>query len=788
MLKPTKLAQAMALAMILPGVAVAEFEISGEAKIEYSVFTKDGQVTGAAEPHESMDAMKSEPSIKLFINSDVGEESAFHAEVLFADDGEAASSRLEGGESYSQYEFLREFYFDTVGAGWDWRLGKQQVVWGTADGIKLLDIINPTDYRELNQNTSEDSRIPVWMINAEKYLDNGSNIQVIVSEARPNFIAGLDADGDSGAPFIFKGVDTITGATNGFLNIAEDMGRTSGVFQSLLTMGGLSGLTGNMTFTRVGDFTALGNAGAPTFAQVGTSLLGTNPGQIDPTSDNGALVQTVFLPLVSKFGNGNVVLDQAANQSGSSLIPAFTGYMQQLQGGLMTGTADGDAFTNTATAVLDINGDGLADTNTINQAMTTLGTMMYNQVAAGMGFDPTLPATVASVAAALGVNPPTATPTDPDTIAFNNAIQVAAITGMTQTSFQDGSTNQFNGTLDASNPTSAFDFMNQTTFGTFNDFVGMTTEYRENLPDSEFNFGIRYKNSTDGGVNYSVNYLYAYDSNPMVNIHWEDSVTGKKLKVKDTVTTLDAATKAPSTSPSGTAGTYDVTTLSLEGKTADAPAVLVFEEELKRVNNLGGSFDMALDTDSVPVVLRGEFLYQAGAVAPVIDRNRLAIGDLTGGLKMEETDYFKYVMGVDITVMTNLLVSTQLIQMFNLDYVDENTNSSGAACGTTANCGRYTGDFSSMSLTNGLNKGDEIETFVSFFLSKPFGSDVQHRWNNIIIAENGGGYWNRFDVEYSFNDQMVGTVEYNKYWGDEDTTFGQFENSSNLQLGFKFIF
>jgi hypothetical protein len=142
---------------------------------------------------------------------------------------------------------------------------------------------------------------------------------------------------------------------------------------------------------------------------------------------------------------------------------------------------------------------------------------------------------------------------------------------------------------------------------------------------------------------------------------------------------------------------------------------------------------------------------------------------------MEDADMFKYVLGVDLTVATNMLVSTQLIQFYNLDYIDEDNR-------------RYTGDFSSMHLTNGMNKGDEVETFVSFFLSKPFGPDVQHRWNNIIIWENEGGYWNRFDVEYSFNDEMVGTIEYNKYWGDENTTFGQFEASSNLQLGFKYIF
>ncbi|MDJ0881096.1 MAG: RNA polymerase-associated protein rapA, partial [Gammaproteobacteria bacterium] len=155
----------------------------------------------------------------------------------------------------------------------------------------------------------------------------------------------------------------------------------------------------------------------------------------------------------------------------------------------------------------------------------------------------------------------------------------------------------------------------------------------------------------------------------------------------------------------------------------------------------------------------------------------------------EEADFFKYVLGVDVTVMTNLLISTQLIQFLNLDYVDDKTDANGNPCtGPSDNCGIYTGDFSSMSVDNSLNKGDEVETFISFFLSKPFGSDVQHRWNNITIAENGGGYWNRFDVEYSFNDEMLGTLEWNKYWGDEDTTFGQFEDSSNLQLGFKFIF
>ncbi|MEJ2394690.1 MAG: RNA polymerase-associated protein rapA, partial [Candidatus Thiodiazotropha sp.] len=76
-------------------------------------------------------------------------------------------------------------------------MGKQQVVWGTADGIKLLDIINPTDFRELNQNSMEDSRIPIWMINAEKNIGDNSNLQLIVSQVEENKIPGLNPNDDS---------------------------------------------------------------------------------------------------------------------------------------------------------------------------------------------------------------------------------------------------------------------------------------------------------------------------------------------------------------------------------------------------------------------------------------------------------------------------------------------------------------------------------------------------------------------------------------------------------------
>jgi len=62
---------------------------------------------------------------------------------------------------------LREAYLDTELGSTFLRLGKQQVVWGQADGLKVLDIINPQSFREFILDDFEDSRIPLWMVNAE---------------------------------------------------------------------------------------------------------------------------------------------------------------------------------------------------------------------------------------------------------------------------------------------------------------------------------------------------------------------------------------------------------------------------------------------------------------------------------------------------------------------------------------------------------------------------------------------------------------------------------------------
>jgi hypothetical protein len=56
----------------------------------------------------------------------------------------------------------------------DLKIGLQQVVWGQADGLRVLDTINPLDYREFILEDFLDSRRPLWMARGDVRLGGGS--------------------------------------------------------------------------------------------------------------------------------------------------------------------------------------------------------------------------------------------------------------------------------------------------------------------------------------------------------------------------------------------------------------------------------------------------------------------------------------------------------------------------------------------------------------------------------------------------------------------------------------
>lgn len=69
---------------------------------------------------------------------------------------------------------VREFYLDIFFDNMDIRIGRQFVVWGVLTGVRIVDEVNPMDFRELILPDLLDYRIPLWMARIDYYSANST--------------------------------------------------------------------------------------------------------------------------------------------------------------------------------------------------------------------------------------------------------------------------------------------------------------------------------------------------------------------------------------------------------------------------------------------------------------------------------------------------------------------------------------------------------------------------------------------------------------------------------------
>ena len=162
------------------GAAAAQLpEVAYQVQIGISNAFETG---GRAQKHE----LSFEPRIDVRFSSDVRLTAKALLRNDFADkldpgkpsndSRSPASGRVIAG-THADLE-LRELFVDFELGTTQVRLGKQQVVWGQADGLRILDVINPLSYREFILPDFEDRRIPLWMVNAELPLGD-STLQLL---------------------------------------------------------------------------------------------------------------------------------------------------------------------------------------------------------------------------------------------------------------------------------------------------------------------------------------------------------------------------------------------------------------------------------------------------------------------------------------------------------------------------------------------------------------------------------------------------------------------------------
>ncbi len=103
-----------------------------------------------------------------------------------------ASRRLRFSDT-SESE-LREFYLEVPTDFAYFTIGKQQTVWGESDGLKVLDVVNPQDFREFILDEFEDSRIPLWTVKAEVPIGDMLAELIWIPDTTYHDLARDDAD------------------------------------------------------------------------------------------------------------------------------------------------------------------------------------------------------------------------------------------------------------------------------------------------------------------------------------------------------------------------------------------------------------------------------------------------------------------------------------------------------------------------------------------------------------------------------------------------------------------
>lgn len=90
--------------------------------------------------------------------------------------------------------FLREAYVDIYLDKIDFRIGKQQVVWGKADGLFINDIVCPLDMRMFLLQDFDNIRMGLSMVKANLYVGNWTLEGLWIPEFEPWKFAGPGSD------------------------------------------------------------------------------------------------------------------------------------------------------------------------------------------------------------------------------------------------------------------------------------------------------------------------------------------------------------------------------------------------------------------------------------------------------------------------------------------------------------------------------------------------------------------------------------------------------------------
>ncbi len=140
------------------------------------------------EPHENFNSLKSsllldydhkfENGIRIKVNAKA------YYDAIYSIKGRDDFTKQELDELESEVELFDAYIEGKITDNFDYKVGRQVVVWGRSDTIRVTDILNPLDNRRPGMTDIEDLRLPVTMVKLDYFVGDWRITPIAIVEQR----------------------------------------------------------------------------------------------------------------------------------------------------------------------------------------------------------------------------------------------------------------------------------------------------------------------------------------------------------------------------------------------------------------------------------------------------------------------------------------------------------------------------------------------------------------------------------------------------------------------------
>ncbi|MDH4944528.1 DUF1302 family protein [Sulfurimonas sp. C5] len=172
--------------------SLQKYGIEGELKQEFAYSYQNEA------PHDKLSSLRT--SLFLEYNQDLGESFKFKVnansfyDFSYLAKGRDKFTKEELDSLESEVELFDAYIQGTLLENLDIKLGRQVVVWGKSDTIRVVDVLNPLDNRRPGMVDIEDLRLSMTMAKFDYYYENWSITPIIILEQREDKLPPFGGD------------------------------------------------------------------------------------------------------------------------------------------------------------------------------------------------------------------------------------------------------------------------------------------------------------------------------------------------------------------------------------------------------------------------------------------------------------------------------------------------------------------------------------------------------------------------------------------------------------------